>query len=93
LKALKKAFIEQYDMNLIIIDAKQQFLEALKGIIEPEQKRKIIGKTFIDVFNETAQNLKNVSYLAQGTLYSDVIESGTSTAHTIKSHHNVGGLT
>jgi GMP synthase (glutamine-hydrolysing) len=91
-ETVKKAFIEQNDINLIIVDAKQQFLEALKGVIDPEQKRRIIGKTFIDVFNETAKKLKDVSFLAQGTLYSDVIESGTSTAQTIKSHHNVGGL-
>ncbi|MCT7700678.1 MAG: glutamine-hydrolyzing GMP synthase, partial [Lactobacillus iners] len=62
------------------------------GVTEPERKRKIIGKEFIEVFNEEAQKLKDIDFLAQGTLYTDVIESGTNTAKTIKSHHNVGGL-
>ncbi|MDK6810686.1 GMP synthase (glutamine-hydrolyzing), partial [Ligilactobacillus agilis] len=72
--------------------AKKRFLDKLKGVSEPEQKRKIIGKEFIEVFNEEAKKLNGVKSLAQGTLYTDVIESGTKTAQTIKSHHNVGGL-
>lgn len=85
-------FKNKFNLNIIVINAKKRFLEALKGIIEPEQKRKIIGKMFIDVFHEESQKLGTFSYLAQGTLYTDIIESGTLTAQTIKSHHNVGGL-
>ena len=79
-------------MNIIRVNAQKRFLDKLKGVTDPEQKRKIIGKEFIEVFNEEAKKLKNVDFLAQGTLYTDVIESGTNTAQTIKSHHNVGGL-
>ncbi|QNQ83085.1 glutamine-hydrolyzing GMP synthase [Lactobacillus sp. PV037] len=79
-------------VNIIRVDAGDRFLSKLKGVTDPEQKRKIIGKEFIDVFNEEAQKLTDVDFLAQGTLYTDIIESGTSTARTIKSHHNVGGL-
>ncbi|MDR4969343.1 MAG: glutamine-hydrolyzing GMP synthase, partial [Acholeplasmataceae bacterium] len=68
------------------------FFAKLKGISDPEQKRKIIGNEFIKVFEEQIKNFKDAKYLAQGTLYTDVIESGTKTAQTIKSHHNVGGL-
>ncbi len=64
----------------------------LKGISDPEQKRKTIGKEFVAVFDEEAKKMKDADFLAQGTLYTDVIESGTDTAQTIKSHHNVGGL-
>ena len=67
-------------------------MNKLADVEDPEQKRKIIGKEFIEVFNEEAKKLKDVDFLAQGTLYTDVIESGTNTAQTIKSHHNVGGL-
>ena len=74
------------------MNAQERFLSKLKGVTDPEQKRKIIGKEFIEVFNEEAKKLKDVDFLAQGTLYTDVIESGTNTAQTIKSHHNVGGL-
>ncbi len=75
------------------IDAKEMMYNALKGIEDPEQKRKVIGKVFIDVFNETLEKFgSEAKYLAQGTLYSDIIESGTKNSHTIKSHHNVGGL-
>ncbi len=74
------------------MNAQERFLNKLKGVTDPEQKRKIIGKEFIEVFNEEAKKLKDVDFLAQGTLYTDVIESGTNTAQTIKSHHNVGGL-
>ena len=82
-------------LNVIKIDAKKQFLKKLKGITDPEQKRKIIGKEFIEVFEVEARKLRDVKYLAQGTLYSDVVESAvTKNGHTsvIKSHHNVGGL-
>ncbi len=85
-------FKEHYQMNFIRVDAKANFLKALKGITDPEIKRKTIGRLFIDAFKETAKNLGYVKYLAQGTLYTDIIESGTKTATTIKSHHNVGGL-
>ncbi len=80
------------DLNFIHVDASEKFYEALKGISDPEEKRKIIGKVFIDVFNDEAQKLQGIKFLAQGTLYTDIIESGTNTSKTIKSHHNVGGL-
>lgn len=83
---------DHFQLNVIRIDAKKIFLDALKGITDPEQKRKAIGKTFIDVFEEATKERPNATFLAQGTLYTDRIESGTKTAHTIKSHHNVGGL-
>ncbi len=89
---VQETFKNRYQMNLITIDAKDRFLNLLKGVSEPEQKRKIIGEAFIRVFEEQVSKLKNASFLAQGTLYTDVIESGTKTAQTIKSHHNVGGL-
>ena len=81
-----------FNMNLIKVDAKDRFLGKLKGVSDPEQKRKIIGNEFVYVFDEEVSKLSNVPYLAQGTLYTDVIESGTKNAQTIKSHHNVGGL-
>ncbi|AKG05211.1 glutamine-hydrolyzing GMP synthase [Salimicrobium jeotgali] len=81
-----------FNMNIIRVDAKDRFLTKLAGVEDPEQKRKIIGNEFIEVFDEEAAKLENVDYLAQGTLYTDIIESGTETAQTIKSHHNVGGL-
>lgn len=79
-------------VNIIKVDAAKRFLDQLAGVSDPEQKRKIIGREFIAVFNEEAKKLKDADFLAQGTLYTDVIESGTDTAQTIKSHHNVGGL-
>lgn len=82
----------KFGLNIIKVDAKDRFLGKLKGVTEPEQKRKIIGNEFIEVFNDEARKLKDIDFLAQGTLYTDVIESGTDTAQTIKSHHNVGGL-
>lgn len=85
-------YADHFQLNVIKIDAKKTFLEALKGITDPEDKRKAIGKTFIDVFEEATKERPNATFLAQGTLYTDRIESGTKTAHTIKSHHNVGGL-
>jgi GMP synthase (glutamine-hydrolysing) len=82
-------------LNLQTIDARAEFLGRLEGVNEPEQKRKIIGNTFIDVFDRVAGSIANVAWLAQGTIYPDVIESAASKhgkAHVIKSHHNVGGL-
>ncbi|MDF2558204.1 MAG: guaA [Bacillales bacterium] len=87
-----KTFKEQFDMNLIMVDASERFLSKLSGISDPEQKRKIIGEEFIRVFEEEAGKLEGVDFLVQGTIYPDVVESGTSTSATIKSHHNVGGL-
>ncbi len=81
------------ELNIQTIDASDRFLSALAGISDPEQKRKIIGAEFIHVFQEEAQKIKGMDWLAQGTIYPDVIESaGNGSAHTIKSHHNVGGL-
>lgn len=85
---------EQLGLNIIGVEAQQRFYSALEGISDPEQKRKTIGRVFIDVFQEEAQKLENVNYLAQGTIYPDVIESVSvkGPSATIKSHHNVGGL-
>jgi GMP synthase (glutamine-hydrolysing) len=88
-------FAEHMGIKVIRVDAEQRFLSALKGISEPEQKRKIIGNVFIDIFDQQAAKLKSANWLAQGTIYPDVIESAgakTGKAHVIKSHHNVGGL-
>ncbi|MGO2675546.1 MAG: glutamine-hydrolyzing GMP synthase [Leuconostoc mesenteroides] len=82
----------KFGLNIIKVDAQERFLDKLAGVSDPEQKRKIIGNEFIQVFNEEAKKLDGIEFLAQGTLYTDVIESGTDTAQTIKSHHNVGGL-
>ena len=82
----------KFGLNIIKVDAQDRFLSKLKGVTDPEQKRKIIGKEFIEVFNDEAAKLDGIDFLAQGTLYTDVVESGTDTAQTIKSHHNVGGL-
>ncbi|MCO0831630.1 glutamine-hydrolyzing GMP synthase [Fructobacillus sp. W13] len=82
----------KFGLNIIKVDAQDRFLSKLEGITDPEQKRKIIGNEFVEVFNDEATKLNGMDYLAQGTLYTDVIESGTETAQTIKSHHNVGGL-
>jgi len=79
-------------LNIIKVDAKERFLSRLAGVVEPERKRKIIGEEFIRVFEEESKRLGGGEYLLQGTIYPDVIESGTSSASTIKSHHNVGGL-
>ena len=87
------AAFEQFGIPLVAVDAEERFLAKLAGVEDPETKRKIIGAEFIRVFEEEAEKLDDVSYLVQGTLYSDVIESGGSDhAATIKSHHNVGGL-
>nr|MCX3330397.1 GMP synthase (glutamine-hydrolyzing) [Bacillus pacificus] len=83
---------EGFNMNVIKGDGKDRFLHKLKGVSDPDRKRNIIGNEFIYVFDDEADKLKGIDYLAQGTLYTDIIESGTATAQTIKSHHNVGGL-
>lgn len=83
---------ESLGLNVIGVNAKDRFYAELAGVSEPEKKRKIIGKGFIDVFDEEANKLKNVKWLGQGTIYPDVIESLSITGTTIKSHHNVGGL-
>ncbi len=87
-------FEKNYDLNVIHIDASSEFVNNLKGISDPEKKRKIIGNTFIEVFEKEAKKHKNVEYLVQGTLYPDVIESASAgtASHKIKTHHNVGGL-
>ncbi|MEQ6375563.1 glutamine-hydrolyzing GMP synthase [Bacillaceae bacterium S4-13-56] len=90
--AVMDTFKGDFHMNVIKIDAKDRFLGKLEGVSDPEKKRKIIGNEFIYVFDDEASKLKDINYLAQGTLYTDIIESGTDTAQTIKSHHNVGGL-
>ncbi|SFB06854.1 GMP synthase (glutamine-hydrolysing) [Acetitomaculum ruminis DSM 5522] len=81
-----------YELNFIRVNAQQRFYEKLKGVTEPEQKRKIIGEEFIRVFEEEAKKIGKVDYLVQGTIYPDVIESGLGKSAVIKSHHNVGGL-
>lgn len=88
-------YLKYCDLNIICLEEKKRFFNALIGIIDPEEKRKIIGKIFSEIFEEQIINLKNVKWLAQGTIYSDVIESGTccvSYKNVIKSHHNVGGF-
>ncbi len=87
-----EAIFSKRDLEFIRVDASERFLAKLKGISDPEQKRKIIGSEFIKVFEEQAKQLGNVEFLAQGTIYPDIIESGTDKAAVIKSHHNVGGL-
>ena len=88
---VEKAF-EKWNIHLIRVNAGERFLDKLHGITEPEQKRKIIGEEFIRVFEEEGKKIGRTDYLAQGTIYPDVIESGKENAETIKSHHNVGGL-
>lgn len=85
-------FNEKFDINLIAVDAKERFLSKLEGVSDPEQKRKIIGNEFIRVFEDEAKKIGTVDFLVQGTIYPDVIESGSGNAAVIKSHHNVGGL-
>ena len=89
---VENLFKEKFDVNLIRVNAKERFLAKLKGVIEPESKRKIIGKEFIEVFKEEAKKIGNIDVLSQGTIYPDVIESGKGSSAVIKSHHNVGGL-
>ena len=87
-----EVFRNQMDANLIYVDASERFLTKLEGVADPEQKRKIIGAEFIRVFEEEARKLEGIDFLAQGTIYPDIVESGTKTAKVVKSHHNVGGL-
>jgi GMP synthase (glutamine-hydrolysing) len=89
---VERVFKGQYDINLIRVDAEDRFLSRLKGVSDPETKRKIIGEEFIRVFEEEAKKIGGTDFLAQGTIYPDVIESGAGHAAVIKSHHNVGGL-
>jgi len=89
---VEKVFREQFDMNLIRVNAQDRFLDKLAGVTDPESKRKIIGEEFIRVFEAEAKKIGTVDFLVQGTIYPDVIESGTKNAAVIKSHHNVGGL-
>lgn len=89
---VEEVFRKQFDMNLIRVNAQERFLTKLAGITDPEQKRKIIGEEFIRVFEDEAAKLGKIEFLCQGTIYPDVVESGTGEAAVIKSHHNVGGL-
>ena len=87
-----RTFQDQFGIPLIHVDARDRFIDKLRGIEDPEQKRKIIGTEFIRVFEEEADKIGDAAFLVQGTLYSDVIESGDSAGKVVKSHHNVGGL-
>ena len=89
---VENVFQKQFDMNLVHVKAEERFLAKLAGVTEPEKKRKIIGEEFIRVFEEEAKKIGKVHFLAQGTIYPDVVESGVGDAALIKSHHNVGGL-
>ena len=89
---VERVFKKEFDMNIIRVNAQDRFLGKLKGVSDPETKRKIIGEEFIRVFEEEAKKVGNIDYLVQGTIYPDVVESGTDTSAVIKSHHNVGGL-
>lgn len=85
-------FRDKLAANLVYVDASERFLGKLDGVADPEEKRKIIGAEFIRVFEEEARKLEGIDFLAQGTIYPDIVESGTKTAKVVKSHHNVGGL-
>ena len=89
---VEKTFREKFGMNLIRVNAEERFLSKLKGVTDPERKRKIIGEEFIRVFEEEAKKLGKIDVLVQGTIYPDVVESGGGNSAVIKSHHNVGGL-
>lgn len=89
---VEKVFRDEFHMNLIVVDAEERFLDKLKGVTDPEEKRKVIGAEFIRVFEEEQKKLADIAYLVQGTIKSDVIESGTKGKVAVKSHHNVGGL-
>jgi GMP synthase (glutamine-hydrolysing) len=91
-ESVMDTFVGKFDMHVVKIDASERFLGGLRGVTDPEKKRKIIGNEFIRVFEEESVSIGDFDYLAQGTLYTDIVESGTATAKTIKSHHNVGGL-
>ena len=88
----RTTFRSHFAVELIHVKAEDRFLEALAGVTDPEEKRKIIGETFIRVFEDAAASVGDAGFLVQGTLYPDVMESGSATAATIKTHHNVGGL-
>ena len=87
-----EVFRNQLNANLVYVDATERFLGKLAGVTDPEEKRKIIGSEFIRVFEEEARKLEGIDFLGQGTIYPDIVESGTKTAKMVKSHHNVGGL-
>ncbi len=87
-----RVFRDEMDANLVYVDAVDRFLDKLAGVADPETKRKIIGAEFIRVFEEEARKLEGIDFLGQGTIYPDIIESGTKTVKAVKSHHNVGGL-
>ena len=87
-----EAAFAKWDIHFVRVDAEARFLEKLSGVSEPERKRKIIGEEFIRVFEEEARKLEGIQFLGQGTIYPDIIESGTKTVKAVKSHHNVGGL-
>jgi GMP synthase (glutamine-hydrolysing) len=89
---VKKTFTGIFNMNLDFVDARERFMNKISGVSEPEAKRKIIGNEFIRLFEDEAKKLGQIDFLVQGTLYPDIVESGTATAATIKTHHNVGGL-
>ncbi len=91
-EAVVEVFRNQLCANLVYVDATDRFLNLLEGVADPEQKRKIIGAEFIRVFEEEARKLDGIDFLGQGTIYPDIVESGTKTAKCVKSHHNVGGL-
>src|SRR5207247_5115437 len=94
-EAVRQTFRDNFHADLHVADARDRFLKALAGISDPQEKRRIIGHVFIDVFKDEALHIENAHFLAQGTLYPDVIESGAAVdgpAATIKTHHNVGGL-
>ena len=91
-EAVVEVFRNQLCANLVYVDATDRFLNLLEGVADPEEKRKIIGAEFIRVFEEEARKLDGIDFLGQGTIYPDIVESGTKTAKCVKSHHNVGGL-
>lgn len=91
-ESVVEVFKNQLDANLVYVDASERFLGKLEDVADPEQKRKIIGAEFIRVFEEEARKLEGIEFLGQGTIYPDIVESGTKTAKMVKSHHNVGGL-
>lgn len=91
-ESVVEVFKNQLDANLVYVDATERFLTKLADVADPEEKRKIIGAEFIRVFEEEARKLEGIDFLGQGTIYPDIVESGTKTAKMVKSHHNVGGL-
>ena len=91
-ESVVEVFKNQLNANLVYVDATERFLTKLEGVADPEEKRKIIGGEFIRVFEEEARKVDGVEFLGQGTIYPDIVESGTKTAKVVKSHHNVGGL-